>query len=170
MGAPGWVVTAGTRSSTSMWRSILDIHVSYGPGSNYPPQHLPTAVQTHLEPLTYDFPHSRGCTVPCFRTLRDRKSRMSAHGRFTARPEARYCAALAPLLVSRLCAKLKGTAPRQLLLRCLKRLLLVLYLLHPCSRALPCARDIPFIPQGTLSTRTWSHLVLNIIAQSCEVL
>ncbi len=24
-------------------------------------------------------------------------------------------------------------------------------------------RDIPFIPQGTLSTSTWSHLVLNII-------
>jgi len=25
-------------------------------------------------------------------------------------------------------------------------------------------RDIPFIPQGTLSTISWSHLVLNIIA------
>ena len=68
------------------------------------------------------------------------------------------------------------------------------YLLHPCSRAhltsrdrgnagdcreqsRPCARGIPFIPQGTLSTSSWqprlasrpfhgltfSHLVLNII-------
>ena len=35
---------------------------------------------------------------------------MSAHGRFTARPEARYCAALAPVLVQQLCANLKGTA------------------------------------------------------------
>jgi hypothetical protein len=35
-------------------------------------------------------------------------------------------------------------APRRLLLRRLERLLLVLYLLHPCSRAHPCARDIPY--------------------------
>ena len=28
----------------------------------------------------------------------------------------------------------------------------------------PCARGIPFIPQGTLSTSSWSHLVLNISA------
>jgi hypothetical protein len=66
-------------------------------------------------------------------------SRMSAHGCFTACPEARYCAALAPMQVARLCAKLTGTAS-----------------------AYPCARSVPFIPQGTLSTNTWSHLVLNI--------
>jgi hypothetical protein len=33
---------------------------SYGPGSNYPPQHLPTAVHTYLEPLAFHYPHSRG--------------------------------------------------------------------------------------------------------------
>ena len=31
------------------------------------------------------------------------------------------------------------------------------------EQSLPCARDILFIPQGTLSTISWSHLVLNII-------
>ena len=36
---------------------------------------------------------------------------MSAHGRFTARPEARYCAALAPVQVARLYGKLTHATP-----------------------------------------------------------
>ena len=59
---------------------------------------------------------------------------------FTACPEIRHCTTLAPMLIAICCAKLTHAAPRQLLLRRLKRLLLVLYLLHPCSRAHPCAR------------------------------
>ncbi len=44
----------------------------------------------------------------------------------------------------------RSRRPRQLLLRRLKRLLLVLYLLHPCSRdhrrsRRPASRDIPII-------------------------
>ena len=31
-----------------------------------------------------------------------------------------------------------------------------------------CARGVPFIPQGTLSTSTWSHLVLNINPAAAE--
>ena len=33
----------------------------------------------------------------------------------------------------------------------------------------PCTRGIPFIPQGTLSTSSWSHLVLNISASGRKV-
>ena len=90
------------------------------------------------------------------------------------------------------CAKLTHAAPRQLLLRRLERLLLGLYLLHPCSRAHPCAkhraklkgtapahpcaRGVPFMAQASLSTvtrqprlasrrvprLTFSHLLRNI--------
>ena len=71
-----------------------------------------------------------------------------------ASPEERYLATSAPMQVARLYihrAKLTQAAPRQLLLRRLKRLLLVLYLLHPCNRAHPCARGVPFILNITLN-------------------
>ena len=55
----------------------LTLPASYGPGSNYPPQHLPTDVRTCQEPLAYDYPHSRGGVVCCFRTVMFRMNGMS---------------------------------------------------------------------------------------------
>ncbi len=58
---------------------------------------------------------------------------MSAHGRFTARPEARYCAALATMQVARRCKKLRGTVPAHGPGHPLDR-----FPVSPC----PCARGI----------------------------
>ena len=71
--------------------------------------------------------------------------------RMNGMPRAQGCArAVEHILVS-----LDTRLPRQLLLRRLKRLLLVLYLLHPCSRA-SYGPETSFPPQLKLKRRA-SH-------------
>ena len=78
-GALGWVLPARTRceyihvssSSTSclvrFWQAIP----------------TPASAETeyiHLKPMLHDYPQSKGCAVPYFRTVSDRMSRPSPQG------------------------------------------------------------------------------------------
>ena len=94
--------------STSLYRSN-SAPASYGPGSNpHHPSFKSYAVHFCQKPQHFDFPHSRGGVVSCFRTVRGR-SRVRAHmDVFTACPEAGHYAALAPILKNQRGAKLQS--------------------------------------------------------------
>ena len=93
--------------------------------------------------------------VSYFKTVRDRKSSSRPHGWVHGMSRNKTPHHLGARASNETLCKIdtrrsSATAPAWV------------YLLLPCSRAHPCARGIPFIPQGTLSTSSWSHLVLNI--------
>jgi hypothetical protein len=93
----------------------------------------------------YQQPHSRGWTVLCFWTLRDRDVEDERHRTCLSGSRSKVlCSLGAHTGCKTLCNterhRSSATAPA------------LLYLLHPCSRALPCARGVPFVLNITVHT------------------